>query len=318
MNHLVIALEIGGTKLQVALGTPEGEILAKNRGQADTSEGATSVLRWFDESIPSMLELGHASGRTVNGIGVGFGGPVDTASGGALVSHQVGGWGGFPLKSYFEDKFRLPTAVGNDANVSGWAEYCRGSGRGCRTFCYMNIGSGIGGAFVIDGKLFDGQGLGAAEIGHTYVPDWTSGVPGAHIKLERLCSGWAIEKRLQTSAQLRSATPLHALCGGDPTRITCPMLGRAAAEGDVFALDELDRTAQSLAVALSNVIALIHPERIALGGGVSLLGDVLLEPLRKHVNAICFGPYRGRFEIVPCELGEDVVLVGGLLIAPRG
>lgn len=317
MNPLVIALEIGGTKLQAALGTPDGEILAKERGTADTSEGANSVLRWFDTSIPSMLDIGHASGRTVNGIGVGFGGPVETASGRALVSHQVGGWSGFPLKSYFEDKFQLPAAVGNDANVSGWAEYCRGAGRGMRTFCYMNIGSGIGGAFVIEGKLFDGQGRGAAEIGHTYVPDWTSGAPGAYIKLERLCSGWAIEKRLRQSEHLRPATPLYELCDGDPARITCLMLGHAAADGDEFALHELDRTAQSLAIALSNVIALIHPERIALGGGVSLLGDVLLEPLRKHVSAICFEPYRGRFEIVPCELGEDVVLVGGLLIAPR-
>jgi glucokinase len=318
MNPIAIALEIGGTKLQVALGTPEGEILARNRGQADTSEGAMSILRWFDASIPSMLEHARALGSSVTGIGVGFGGPVETASGRVLVSHQVGGWSGFPLQKHFEGKFNLPTTVANDANVSGWAEFCRGAGRGTRTFCYMNIGSGIGGAFVIDGKLFDGQGLGAAEIGHTYVPDWTSSAPGTWIKLERLCSGWAIERRLRESADLRPATALHALCGGDPARITCPMLGRAAAEGDDFAVHELDRTAQSLAVALSNVIALIHPERIALGGGVSLLGDVLLNPLRKHVNAICFEPYRGRFDIVPCELGEDVVLVGGLLIAPRG
>jgi glucokinase len=316
MSNVVLGLEIGGTKLQAALGRTTGEILHKERGSVPPAAGAELILAWFDGSVPGLFDRAQELGLNAIGIGVGFGGPVDSAAGTALVSHQVGGWSGFPLKQWFEDRFELPVTVANDSNAAGWAEYCCGAGKGTRTFCYMNIGSGIGGAFIIDGRLYDGQGFGAAEIGHTYVPDFTSAMPGVAARLENLCSGWSIEKRLQTLPVLERKSPLAALCHGDPATITCRMLADAARDGDSVALGEIDRVAASIAVALSNVITLLHPERIALGGGVSLMGDVLLNPIREHVNAIVFGPYRGQYEIVPCALGEDVVLVGGLLLAP--
>ena len=120
----------------------------------------------------------------------------------------------------------------------------------------------------------------------------------------------------QPEAFAKSA--LAKLCQGDPERFTCDMLGDAAGAKDAFASEVLDQVADSIGVALCNVLALTHVERIALGGGVSLLGDVLLEPIRRHVADRVFGPYRDRYEIVPCELGESVVLVGALLLAPRG
>ena len=316
MSTLRLAMEIGGTKLQAALGTHDGEILDIERGTAPAAEGAAAIMAWFAGAVPPMLERATAEGNTVGGIGVGFGGPVESATGKVLVSHQVGGWEGFPLKAWCEERFGLPTAVANDSNAAGWAEYCRGAGRGTRHFCYMNIGSGIGGALIVDGRLHDGQGRGAGEIGHTYVPDWTAGTAGAADKLEHLCSGWSIEKRLRASARLDAGTPLFALCDGDPGRITTTLLGRAAAEGDVLALDAIQRVAESIGIALANVVTLFHPERIALGGGVSLMGEVLLDPIRCCVDARLFGPFRGRYEIVPCALAESVVLVGALLLAP--
>ena len=317
MTALALALEIGGTKLQAALGTHDGEILARERGAAPASDGAAAILAWFDTAVPKLNEKAAEQNATVTGIGVGFGGPVETATGKALVSHQVGGWSDYPIKQHFESRFDLPTYVGNDSSVSAWGEYVCGAGKGTQTFCYMNIGSGIGGGFVISGTLHDGQGYGAAEIGHTYVADWTKPTPGAQNKLENLCSGWSIEKRLRAAAKLETGTPLYALCAGDPKRITCPLLGQAAREGDAFAIQSLDQVAHGIGTALANVVTLIHPERIAMGGGVSLLGDVLLDPIRKQVDALCFGVFRKKYEIVPCALGEDVVLVGCLLLAPH-
>ncbi|MCC6154972.1 MAG: ROK family protein [Candidatus Hydrogenedentes bacterium] len=317
MTKLTLALEIGGTKLQAALGTHDGEILSRERGAAPASDGASAILAWFDTAVPKLIAQANQQNATTTGIGVGFGGPVETATGKALVSHQVGGWSDYPIKQHFESRFELPTYVGNDSSVSAWGEYVCGTGKGTRTFCYMNIGSGIGGGFVINGELHDGQGCGAAEIGHTYVADWTNPTPGAQNKLENLCSGWSIEKRLRATPTLEPNTPLHTLCAGNPQRITCAILGQAAREGDIFAIQSLDEVARGIGTALSNVITLIHPERIAMGGGVSLLGDVLLNPIRKHVDALCFSVFRGKYEIVPCSLGEDVVLVGCLLLAPR-
>lgn len=315
MQHLVLGVEIGGTKLQLAAGTRDGAILRTHRGASRPEEGAAGILRWFDESIPEFLAACSDLGR-IEAIGVGFGGPIESATGRVLVSHQVAGWEGIALRAWFEERFAVPTSVNNDSNAAGWAEFCRGAGIGTRHFCYMNIGSGIGGALVIDGKLHDGQGFGAGEIGHTYVPDWTADAPGAADKLEHLCSGWSIERRLRARTDISSDSPLFRLCGGDPSRLTCAMLGEAARVHDAVALDELAQVGRAVGIALANVLTLFHPERIAMGGGVSLLGDVLLEPIRAEVARHVFGPYRDRYTIVPCALAESVVLVGALLLAP--
>jgi glucokinase len=315
MNSWVLGIEIGGTKLLAARGHSDGAIVEQIRGNVDASKGASAILEWLETSVPRLIP---SRNEAVSAIGVGFGGPIETATGTVLTSHQVGGWSGFPLRNWFEEKFGLPTVVANDANVSGWAEYCLGAGRGTRNFCYMNIGSGIGGAFVIDGKLYDGQGLGAAEIGHTYIPDWTSPSPGATDKLEHLCSGWSIERRLRASAVLEPATPLSKRCGGDPQRITCAILADAARDGDDFACGVIDQIAQSVGLAIANVITLLHPERVAMGGGVALMGDILLEPVRKYCAQRVFQPYRERYAIVPCDLGESVVAAGALLLARAG
>lgn len=256
-------------------------------------------------------------GLRIGQIGIGFGGPVDSARGLVLTSHQIAGWDRYPLCAWFEEQFGIPALLENDSNCAGYAEYCCGAGRGTRQFCYMNIGSGIGGALVADGKLYTGQGLGAAEIGHTWVPDWTAGQAGVAVKLEDRCSGWSIERRIRQWKSLNAGTPLYTACGGDASQLTCAQLGEAAAAGDGRALSELDRVANALAVALGNVITLFHPERIALGGGVALMGEVLVGPLRKKLERYAFGEYRGSFEVVPCELEESVVTVGAGLIAAR-
>ncbi len=316
MNAFVVGVEIGGTKLQAALGTEEGEIVLTRRGAAPHG-GAEPILEWFARELPELLKDVPSGGKAVR-IGVGFGGPVDSATGTVLTSHQVEGWSGFALKPWFEKRFGIETHVFNDSNSAGWAEYCLGAGRGTRHFMYSNIGSGIGGALIIDGRLHDGQGRGASEIGHTFVPDWSDPTPGATRKLEDLCSGWAIERRVRSDADPSLNTPLGELCNGHAHEITCAMLGEAAQRGDARAGDEIERVAQTIGLALANAVTLFHPERIALGGGVSLMGEVLLDPVRRWASQYAFGPFRDRFEIVPCELGESVVLAGAILLTkPR-
>lgn len=315
MDALTLGVEIGGTKLQLALGNRAGEILETHRGAAPAGGGAQGILDWFKREAPAILERARVLGGPVDRIGVGFGGPVDSATGRALASFQVSGWQDVALKHWFEEAFGLPTTVHNDTNAGGWAEYCLGAGRGTRHFFYTNIGSGIGGALILDGRLHNGQGFGAGEMGHTYVPDWTADGPGAADKLENLCSGWNIEWRVRSSMSVSPDTPLGKLCGGDRQAITCAMLGEAADHGDLAALEEIERVAGSIGLAVANVITLFHPERVALGGGVSLMGKVLLDPLRREVERCVFDPYRGHYEIVPCELGESVVLAGAVLLA---
>lgn len=315
MSDLFLALEIGGTKLQAVLGFLEDGATIIRRGSAPAEAGALAILEWFKTSVPELKAEAAARGARVRRIGVGFGGPVDSATGQVLVSHQVSGWDNFGLKRWFEDAFGIETAVYNDSNAAAWGEYVLGAGRGVNTFLYSNIGSGIGGGLVIDGRLHDGQGRGAAEVGHTLVPDWQSQIPGAARKLEDLCSGWAIERRVRAGADPVPGTPLAELAQGHAANITCAMLGEAARRGDAAACAELERVGQGVGLALANAVTLFHPERVALGGGVSLIGQPLLDPVRHWAGHYVFGPFRGRFEIVPCQLGESVVTMGALLLA---
>lgn len=310
----LIGIEIGGTKLQIAIGDENGNLYSVHRGKVEKGWQSTEILDWIIKRTEEMISETSSEEKPL-GIGIGFGGPVDSEKGAVLTSHQVAGWQGYPLKEKFEKEFSIPAIVANDANASGWAEYVCGAGKGTRNFFYMNIGSGIGGALIIDGKLYDGQGFGAGEVGHTYVPDWTREVQGAFDKLENLCSGWNIEKRLRKPGYVPESSLLFSKAGGNIESYTCMLLAECAREGDSFAISELDRVSQSLSIAISNVITLFHPEKIALGGGVSLMGDILIDRIREKVEQIVFGPFKGKYEILPCALGEQVVLVGAILLA---
>jgi len=312
----LVAVEIGGTKLQAALGTSEGGLLDIRRRPVEPNWTACHIVDWVVEAVEDLKSASPSAGQRLRGIGVGFGGPVDSATGRVLTSHQIEGWRGFALREALERKTGLPVRVENDANAAGWAEYVLGAGRGTRTMVYMNIGSGIGGAFICDGRLYNGQGLGAAEIGHTHVPV-PAASPGAAFsdKLENLCSGWSIERRARAAWSPDLGGPLAHLTGGDPAKITCALLARAARDGDAFARDWIERAARTLGIAVANAITLLCPERYVIGGGAAEMGEVLFDPLRRSADRHVIDCFRGRCRIVPAALGQDVVLVGALLLA---
>jgi len=315
MNDYLLGVEIGGTKLQLAIGDESGRLLHVEQGRVKAGDGARGILLWLENNIPGVIAKSRDFGGRIAGIGVGFGGPVETSTGRVLASMQIHGWENFKIRNWFEDKFKLPAVVNNDSNAACWGEYRNGFGAGTSNFCYMNIGSGIGGGLVIEGRLHDGQGFGAAEFGHTYVPDWTVGdVPGAAQKLELLCSGWSIEQRLRRPGYVPERSALMRMCCGEIGAISCATLGAAAEGDDDFAKAEIDRVARSVAIVLSSVLAIICPERIAMGGGVSGLGEILLAPLRAHLKKYEFINSSGRYELEKCRLDESIVLVGAILL----
>lgn len=312
----VLGIEIGGTKLQVAIGTREGRILELRAVAAEPERGARGILGQVESLVDTLLD--ESTADRPKAIGVGFGGPVESETGTVLVSHQVEGWEDIALRPWFEERFALPCRVENDSNAAGWAEFKIGAGHGARSMVYMNIGSGIGGAVVVDGRLYNGQGRGAGEIGHIWVTDLWAGLdaPGAPDKLENLCSAWSIERRFRDLAAIPRGTPLHNSTGGEASNITGPILAEAATAGDPLVLDHLNRIAEMLGMAIANVIDILHPERYVVGGGFAQIGEPLFNRLRATVDHRVIGPFRGRCEILPAQLEQNVVLAGALLLAP--
>ncbi|MBQ8506832.1 MAG: ROK family protein [Clostridia bacterium] len=306
MGKLYGAVEIGGTKQQLAICDDRGAILEHMCGKFPLPNGAIDVLNWIEANLPGLL-----SKYTVDTIGVGYGGILESATGRVLLSVQVPGWQDFMLKDWFEQKFGIPTVVVNDTVCGGYAEYCLGSGRGYKSFYYTNIGTGIGGAMFFDGKTYDGVGYGGVYMGNTYVQD-PLGAPGAVCKLENFCSGVAIERRLRTPGRAPQDSMLYG------SGLSCYDLKTAADAGDAFALSELELFAGVYGVTLANFITLFSPQRVAIGGGVANLGEVLMEPIRRHTEKYVFESAKGCYDIVQCQLMDENVLIGAALYARDG
>lgn len=315
----LLGIEIGGTKLQLGLGREPGKIVALKRLTIDPTRKALGILEQIRGGFSDLLIGVGARGSDVKAVGVGFGGPVDADSGRVHESFQVEGWTDFPLADWLRRELGAAVvSVHNDADVAGLAEARLGAGVGRSPILYLTIGSGIGGALILDGRIYRGAGRGAAEIGHLNVPaiDGSVDLP----ELEQVASGWGIARAAKREARNPSRRGERWMvldaAEGDVEAITTVMVAQAAAEGDERSLKLLDQAARALAFGLRQAVALVAPRRIILGGGVSLIGERLwFEPLRRLVDAEVFGPFRGSFDIVPATLGEEVVIHGALELA---
>jgi glucokinase len=310
-NSLSIGIEIGGTKTQVGIGSTEKGLLPDGiiRRQVNREYGADGILRDLVYMVEEALASKSLTLADVGRIGIGYGGIMDSSRGVILKSFQIDGWTDFPIRDWAEKQWSKPVCIENDASTAGLAEYVLGNGRGCSRLFYITVGSGVGGGWIVNGRIDNGQGLGSAEIGHMWVPDPQSGKPA---ELEQICSGWAIGERARLA--LADTHSLMKELAGSIDKIDAKIVYAASEQGDEVAARILTETCQTLAIGISNVVALLHPERIVLGGGVSLMGplfwDVLQAEFRRHVLP-AFAP---SVELVPAKLKENVVVIGALCL----
>jgi glucokinase len=315
---MYLGIEIGGTKLQLGLGPGDGRMLGLWRGTVDPAAGGDGIRRQIVAAVPDLLTQARVHRRSLKGVGVGFGGPVDDATRSVIKSHQVAGWDGFPLADWLGQALGLPAVLGNDADVAGLAEALFGAGQGLSPLLYMTIGSGIGGGLVVSGEILRGAGRGAAEIGHLKVRE-PRAADGSLETLENIASGWAIGRyaRELASHAPGSGGKLIELAGS-VAAITAETVARAAAVGDALANRVLGEAMDALADAMCAAIVLVCPRRVVIGGGVSLMGEELLfAPLRTRIAERVFPPFAGLTDVVPAALGEAVVVHGALALARR-
>lgn len=315
---MFLGIEIGGTKLQLGLGRGDGVLAGLWRGGVDVTRGADGIREQIVEAVPQLLAQSGIDRGQLRGVGIGFGGPVDDSTRTVIKSHQIEGWDNFPLADWISDLVGLPATLGNDADVAGLAEALFGAGKGLSPIFYITIGSGIGGGLIINGEIYRGCGRGAAEIGHLQVTghDWNY-VAEYPCTLEEMASGWAIQQFARNRLEYgRDQSRISQAVGKDLGTLTTRIIAEAAADGDDFANDIIDEAVSFLAEGIRQVIALLCPRRIVIGGGVALMGEQLLfEPLRKLVAERIFKPFANCCDIVPAALGEEVVVHGALALA---
>ena len=295
-----LAIEIGGTKLQICAGTADGAIVARERFAVDRASGGEGIRAQIASTLPELIAKWKP-----HAVGVGYGGPVDWKTGRIRCSHHIEGWNDFPLGDWLRERTGLPVLVDNDANVAALGEALHGAGRGASPVFWVNAGSGVGGGLVVDGRLFHGAMPGEMEIGHVRLErDGTI--------VEARCSGWAVDRAVRAAVEKEPQSVLAQLAAKSKPDARC--LTPAITAGCPVAERILTHAADELAFALSHVVQLLHPEVIVIGGGLSLIG----EPLRTRIAAAlpqwvmtAFAPGP---RVALAGLGEDAVPVGALAL----
>lgn len=296
---MFLGIEIGGTKLQIGVGAGDGHLLDLWRGSVDSAAGGEGIRQQIAERVPALLS--RTKPGTICGVGIGYGGPTDDATQSVIKSHHVTGWDGFPLVKWMEDLLGLPAVMCNDADVAGLGEALFGAGKGLSPIFYITVGTGVGGGLILDGEIYRGVGKGASEIGHLTLD-------AAGTIIEARAAGWGIE-----------AIARKRLAGKYPEKtITGKFLAAEARAGNAEAAAIFQEAVNALGTGIAQMITLLCPRRVVIGGGISLSGDDLFfNPLRKVVAERTFAPFVGLTDIVPAALGEEVVVHGALALARK-
>ena len=316
---LAVGIDIGGTKVAGGLVDGDGRVLA--RARRDTPHRSTSPAVVEDTIVEVVTELlGGSAGREVAAVGIGAAGFV-AADRATVVFAPHLSWRDEPLEQNLQRRIPVPISVDNDANAAVWAEWRFGAARGESHVVMVNLGTGIGGAIVLDGQIMRGRFGIAGEFGHMQVvPGGQRCECGNKGCWEQYASGNALvrEARSLMTANSPMATDLLERSVGDPSALTGPMITEAAREGDPTAIELLAEIGQWLGVGIANLAAALDPGMFVVGGGVSAAGDLLLEPARGTFRRQLTGRgYRPEALIVAAELGNEAGLIGAADLARR-
>ncbi len=332
---LVLAVDLGGTQIRTAV--LRGANLLSRVGLL-TGERPTPerIFPRIFQAIQQALTKAEISLEQIAGIGIGAPGPLNSRTGIVYAPPNLPGWENVPVRELFSQQFSVPIFVENDANAAALGEYMFGAGRGSRDMVYMTISTGIGGGVITGGKMVEGTSGTAAELGHMTI-DWRGercncGNIGC---LERIASGTAIARhandaiaqgqgddllafalkhQLNDKENAEASTP-EDVAAHTSAHVTARTVALAAEAGIPLARAIIKIAAEALGVGLVNIINIFNPEKIILGGGVTQMGALLLDPAIHIVEERTMEVPRKAAQIVLAELGHDVGLVGaGALI----
>lgn len=254
---------------------------------------------------------------SVCGVGIGVPGPCDPFRGIVLQAPNIPGWENFPVVRRLSNQLQIPVHLGNDANLAALGEWKFGAGQGTSDLVYLTISTGIGGGVICGGRLLVGlRGL-AAELGHVHViPDGPLCACGGRGHLEAVSAGPAIARRARELLESgKTSLRLLELAGGKAGALTAEHVGIAAGEGDKLALAVFAEAGSYLGLAIADFLVAFNPGVVVLGGGVSQVGEILLEPVRKAVQKYVMNPgYLQDLQITVAKLGDDAGLFGGFAL----
>lgn len=325
-DYLVLAIDIGSLFTRVGLVDLAGGIVKSVRFSTPRPERRDGCLAVIQRRAADLLHsLGHRR-RNVRALGVCLPGQVDVDRGVLNIAYNLPGWHDVPVRELFQQRFRLPVHVENNANAMAVGEALFGGARHVRNFVLVSVGGGVGAGVFVNGELFRGENGAAGEIGHMRV-NAVEGIPctcGQIGCLETLASSRAVDRYIHDAIQEspRSSLAQRTREAGRP--LTPEMLARLGEAGDPLAQAIFGRVGRWLGVGVGNLINFYNPRKVIIAGGLARAGPILIEPLQKEAMRQALGVPARIVEFLPTEHGEQAGLVGaaaavlaGLTSTPR-
>ncbi len=312
-----LGIDIGGTKVGVALVDVHGNVLSSDRFPSGIEMAPDDFI---GQTLLLARQLKSATGAEIDAVGVGAAGQIEPVTGVVRESPNLVQLGNFPLKARLEGAFNVPAFVTNDVRAAAFGEWQRGAGRGVSDMVALFVGTGVGGGIIHDNRVVAGATGTAGEIGHI-----TIDMDGAPCRcrnrgcLESLAGGWAIALRAQQAiaSNPREGTAILDLCGGQADSIAASTVSQAFHNGDPLAGRIVEETARALAAGITSMVHAFNPRMVVLGGGVIEGTPELIDMAKQQVFQSALPAATGPLEIVKAHLGGDAIVIGAALMARR-
>ena len=306
-----VGFDLGGTKMLVQVFDNKFYALSRQRDRTKGHKGAESGVNRIKKLIENALSEVNVTSEDLGGIGIGAPGPLDLNDG-VIISAPNLGWENVQIKEELESHFNCPVVLMNDVDAGVYGEYRFGAGRGARCVLGVFPGTGIGGGCVYDGQIIRGETGSCMEVGHMQIaPDGPLCGCGRRGCLEAVASRLAISAAAAQAAYRGDAPNLRAQVGTDLGEIRSKVLARAIAAGDTAIEEIIRNAARTIGVAVGNLVNLLLPERIILGGGlVEAMPDIFVDSVTKSAKKRALPSYTDAFTVAAAQLGDDAAVMG--------
>jgi glucokinase len=305
----ILGVDVGGTKVAVGLVDRGGKIVAHSRRPMVANGTAEIGLQAVAGAIDSLASTVPGG---VHSIGICAPGPLDPKTGVVLNPPNLPCWRDFPLADRIVSMYHVPVKVDNDANAAALAETKWGAARGYRYVFYATIGTGIGTGIVLDGRIYHGHTGSAGEGGHVSIdyhgPSCGCGKRGC---IEILAAGPAIGARARTKLAAGSRSAILELANGDVAAVTSELVGMAYGAGDPLAREILHETVELLTAWLGNIVDLLDPDVLVMGGGVAAMLKPFFDEIKNRLPAWCVNPRASDIPLLMAHYGADAGIAGG-------
>lgn len=304
----VLGVDIGGTKVAVGIVDAQGKILKQGRTPMSANSSAEEGFAAVAAAIDSLLS------ESIRSIGICAPGPLDPKTGVILNPPNLPCWRNFPLAEKIAARYSIPSKVDNDANAAALAETLWGAAKGFRYVFYATVGTGIGTGIVFDNAIYHGNTGSAGEGGHVSIdyngPICNCGKRGC---IEILASGTAIGRRAraQLDANPRTKSAMLELAGGQVSAVKSEHVGEAYAAGDDLARELLRETVEFLSIWLGNIVDILDPDVIVMGGGVAAMLQPFFDEIKKRMPVWCVNPRASEIPLLMAHYGADAGIAGG-------